>query len=157
MKKKLLVVLPVTVGLLLASGSMFAHHSDAVFNHEHMTTITGTVMRYMFINPHDRIYLNVEEDDGNVREWIVTGGPPSAMRRVGWHRKMFQPGEQLTISGHRYRDGRRIMIRMKILRTNDEEVSLGGAAGARFYREFMEKHGNRNDPSRFSEIGKKKQ
>jgi hypothetical protein len=46
---------------------------------------------------------------------------------------------------------------MKILRGNGEEVSLGGAAGARFYREFMEKYGKGNDPSRFSEIGKKKQ
>ncbi len=157
MKKKLLVVLPLTVGLLLASGSIFAHHSDAVFNHEHMTTITGTVMRYMFINPHDRIYLNVEEDDGNVSEWIVTGGPPSAMRRVGWHSKMFQPGEQLTVSGHQYKDGRQIMIRMRILRANGDEVPLGGAAGARFYREFMEKYGNGKDASRFSEFGKKKQ
>ncbi len=157
MKKKLLLVLWMTVGLLVASGTMLAHHSDAVFDHEHMTTVTGTVMRYLFINPHDQIYLNIEEDDGVVREWIITGGPPSAMRRLGWHRRMFQPGEQLTVSGHRYRDGRRIMIRMKILRANGEEAPLGGAAGARFYREFMAKYGNGKDPSRFSEMGKKKQ
>lgn len=156
MKEKLLVVLP-AVGLLLASSSIFAHHSNAVFNHEHMTTITGTVMRHMFINPHDRIYLNVEEDDGNVSEWIVTGGSPSSMRRLGWHSKMFQSGEQLTVSGHQYKDGRQIMIRMRILRANGDEVPLGGAAGARFYREFMEKYGKETDPSRFSELGKKKQ
>lgn len=157
MKNKLLVLVTVAVGMLIASGSMFAHHSDAVFNHEHITTITGTVTKHMFINPHDRIYLTVEEGDGIVEEWIVTGGPPSAMRRLGWHSKMFQPGEQLTVSGHQYKDGRRIIIRMKILRANGDEVPLGGAAGARFYREFMEKYGKGKDPSRFSELGKKKQ
>ena len=157
MKEKLLVVLPVIVGALLASGPIFAHHSNAVFNHEHMTTLTGSVVRHMFTNPHDQIYLNVEEDDGSVNEWIVTGGSPSSMRRVGWHSRMFQPGEQLTVSGHQYRDGRRIMIRMKILRANGEEIPLGGAAGAGFYIEFMEKYGSGSDPSRFSEIGKKRQ
>ena len=51
MKNKLLVLVTVAVGMLIAAGSMFAHHSDAVFNHEHITTITGTVTKHMFINP----------------------------------------------------------------------------------------------------------
>lgn len=153
MKNKLLIVWSVTVGLLIVSGPVFAHHSDAVFDKVHMVTITGTVTRHAFINPHDRIYLNVEEDDGNVQEWIVTGGSPPAMRRLGWHRKMFQIGEQLTVSGFRYRDGRRIMLRSKIVRANGEEAPLGGTAGRRFYDEFMEEYGH--DPSRFMEIGKK--
>ncbi|MEE8494165.1 MAG: hypothetical protein V3S25_08995, partial [Nitrospirales bacterium] len=66
---------------------------------------------------------------------------------------MFQIREQLTVSGFRYRDGRRIMLRAKIVRANGVEAPLGGTAGRRFYDEFMEEYGK--DPSRFTEIGKK--
>ena len=95
----------------------------------------------------------MEDDKGNLTEWIVTGGPPAEMRRIGWHSKMFKPGEQLTVSGLAYRDGRPIMIRMKIVRANGEEVSTAGTAGAGFYAEFMEKYGK--DPSRIRVVGKK--
>ena len=99
MKARLLTMSPVAVGLLFAAQSMLAHHSNAVFNHEHLTVITGTVTRFAFINPHAQIYLNVEDDKGKVVEWTVTGTTPAAMRRLGWNSNMFKPGEPLTITG----------------------------------------------------------
>ena len=153
MRKKVFAGLSVTMGILVISSLLLAHHSDSVFDNERVVTVTGTVIRHEFVNPHDRIMLSVEEADGQTYEWIVTGGPPAQMRRVGWHDKMFAAGEQLTVTGHRYRDGRRVMVRGKILRADGKEVPLGGAAGGRFLEEFMEKY--KNDKSRFSEIGKK--
>src|SRR2546422_11766471 len=125
MKTRVLTVSSVIVGLLLTAHPMLAHHSNAVFNHEHLTVITGTVTRFAFINPHAQIYVNVEDDKGKVVEWTVTGTTPAAMRRLGWTSNMFKPGEQLTITGMAYRDGRPIMINLKIVRANGEEVRIG--------------------------------
>ena len=99
MRTRLMTVSSVIVGLLLAATSMPAHHSNAVFDHDHLTVITGTVTRFAFINPHAQIYLNVEDSKGKVVEWTVTGTTPAAMRRLGWNTNMFKPGEQLTITG----------------------------------------------------------
>ena len=151
MKNRLLTASSVIVGLLLAAHSTPAHHSNAVFNHEHLTVVTGTVTRFAFINPHAQIYLNVEDDKGRVVEWTVTGTTPSAMRRLGWNSNMFKPGEQLTITGMAYRDGRPIMINLKIVRANGEEVRIG-ATEQGFYDAFLKRYGN--DPTRRSQRGK---
>ena len=140
----------VMVGLLLTGQSLLAHHSNAVFDHEHLTLITGTVTKFAFINPHAQIYVNVEDDKGRVVEWTVTGTTPSQMRRLGWNSNMFKPGEQVTITGMAYRDGRPIMINLKIVR-NGEEVRIG-ATEQGFYDAFLKKYGN--DPKRRTEIGK---
>ena len=151
MKNRLWTGLSVIVGLFLAPHSMPAHHSNAVFDHERLTVITGTVTRFAFINPHAQIYLNVEDNKGKVVEWTVTGTTPSAMRRLGWTSNMFKPGEQLTITGMAYRDGRPIMINLKIVRANDEEVRIG-ATEQGFYDAFLKKYGH--DQTRLSQIGK---
>jgi Family of unknown function (DUF6152) len=150
MNTRLSTVSLVTIALLLAACPVLAHHSNAVFDHEHLTVITGTVTRFAFINPHAQIYLNVEDDKGKVVEWTVTGTTPAAMRRLGWTSNMFKPGEQLTITGMAYRDGRPIMINLKIVRANGQEVRIG-ATEQGFYDAFLKQYGN--DPKRRSQIG----
>jgi hypothetical protein len=151
--KRILSFALAVLGFLVASISLFAHHSNAVFDHEHLTILTGTVIRHEFINPHDQLHLSVTDEKGKPTEWIVTGGPPSEMRRIGWSANMFKVGEELTVYGEAYRDGRPIMIRMRIVRANGDEVSTKGTAGFGFYQEFMEKYGK--DPSRIRTVGKK--
>ena len=152
MKTKLSTALLVVIGLLVAAAdSLLAHHSNAVFDHEHLTVITGTVTKFAFINPHAQIYLNVEDSKGKVVEWTVTGTTPSQMRRLGWTTSMFKPGEQLTITGTAYRDGRPIMINLKIVRANGEDVRIG-ATEQGFYDAYLKEFGN--DPKRRTAIGK---
>jgi uncharacterized protein DUF6152 len=153
MKHMLSFAMAAVFAFLAASGLLFAHHSNAVFDHEHLTILTGTVIRHEFINPHDQIHLSVTDGKGKITEWIVTGGPPAEMRRIGWSANMFKVGEELTVYGQAYRDGRPIMIRMRIVRSNGEEVSTKGTAGFGFYQEFMEKYGK--DDSRIHVVGKK--
>ena len=64
---------------------------------------------------------------------------------------MFKPGEQLTITGMAYRDGRPIMINLKIVRANGEDVRIG-ATEQGFYDDYLKKFGN--DPKRRTELGK---
>lgn len=151
MKKGSMALIRLLLSWVFLVGVGAAHHSNAVFNHEHLTTITGVVTRFAFINPHSQIYVNVEDENGNLVEWTVTGTPPSAMRRLGWTSKTFVPGEKLTITGMAYRDGRPVMIHLKISRANGESVRIG-ATEQGFYDEFQEKYAS--DPARYSKIGK---
>jgi hypothetical protein len=153
MKKKLSIALWTAVGLLIVSGSVFAHHSNSVYDRERLVTITGTVAKFEFINPHQLIYLSVEDDKGNPMEWIALGGAPNQMRRIGWTSKTVQTGEQLTISGFRFRDGRPQMLHVRLVRTNGEELPTSDVESG-FYEEFMKQHSA--DLSRYVNYGRKK-
>ena len=130
MTSRMLAVVSIAVGLIVASAPASAHHSASAYDSKQTVTLTGTVTQYEFINPHIIIHFSGKDAAGDVAEWSVIGGPPSKLARdkklgAYWNRDTFKPGEQLTISGNPYRDGRKIMNVTKIVRANGEDVPLG--------------------------------
>src|SRR5438874_7694770 len=124
MNARLLPTLFALVCLLMIPGRIFGHHSDSVYDQEHLTTITGTVTQFEFVNPHQLIHLDVKDPGGKVEQWVVLGGAPNQMRRLGWNSESVKPGEQLTVTGFRFRDGRSVMLHLKIVRANGDELRL---------------------------------
>ena len=125
MLRKVFAVLSVAAVLLIISGPMSAHHSDSMYDEEHFVSLTGTVNRFEFVNPHVLIHLDVKDDKGNVVTWTTLGGPPNRMSKgSGWTSKSFKQGEELTILGFPFRDGRPGMLFQKILRADGEEVRI---------------------------------
>ena len=84
----------------LAALPVLAHHSiDAEFDKTKPITVTGTVTKIDWMNPHIWIYLNVKDKDGKLVAWQFEGGPPNALRRGGWNRDSLKEGDQVTIKG----------------------------------------------------------
>lgn len=142
MNHKLVGVLLATAGFLPSSIPVFAHHSDSVFDQTRLVTIKGTVTRYDLINPHVTTYLDVTDDKGNVVQWICTGGAPNHQRRVGWTDHTLKPGDKLTISGFQYKDGRPIMLHVRVQRENGEVLGSSPGEASR-YKEFLDKEAQR--------------
>ncbi|WP_338241265.1 DUF6152 family protein [Aurantiacibacter hainanensis] len=96
-------IAPITaLGLALAIPA-FAHHSFAVyFDPEDTVSLEGTVTSFRFTNPHGTVVLDV---DG--QEWRAETNAPVVLRRRGWDRSSLRPGETVTLTGWRARDGRR--------------------------------------------------
>ena len=141
MKDRLLAVLLVVAGLLMISGSLFAHHSDSIYDQKRIVTITGTVTQFRFINPHHEIRLSVKNAKGQYDEWITFGGGPNeASRTLGWNSNTFKPGDKLTIYGFHYRDGRPAMTYLKIFRP-DGEVTIPTGAKAQFLKNYESAYG----------------
>lgn len=124
MKNKVLAVLSMSVGLLMVSGSMFAHHSVAVHDLTRIVTLEATVTKFEFINPHNLLHFDVKDAEGNVEKWVANAGHLAQMKKLGWNRDIFKPGDQITISGNPYKDGRRILLALKIVRANGEDIPL---------------------------------
>lgn len=122
MQNRVFVRWSATAWLILFSSSLFAHHSDSVFDQEKLVTITGNVTKFEFSNPHTRIHMDVEDKNGKVEPWVLTGGALGSMRIVGWTSRTIQRGEKLTVSGFQYWDGQKIMIHVDITRENGEKV-----------------------------------
>jgi hypothetical protein len=101
---------PAVIGLLAAllgaSAPAAAHHSfSAIFDAAKPVTLTGTVTRIEWMNPHTWIYLDVKKDDGSVEAWSFEMGSPNRLMRYGWNQDSLPTGATVTIAGSRARDG----------------------------------------------------
>ena len=125
MKTKLVVFLGLTAALLMISGSLLAHHSNAISDKDRLVTLTGTVTKFAFINPHVGLSFDVKDEHGNTVNWYTAGGSPMALHRdAGWTNKTIKAGEQLLVQGHPNRDGRPLMLTMRLYRCSGEMIPL---------------------------------
>jgi hypothetical protein len=96
----------VLVGLLLASSSVAAHHSFAMFDRTIEKVATGTVVRWTFNNPHSWLYMNVKSPDGTETLWSFEGSAPTALVQRGITGSTFEPGSTITVLYCPLKDGR---------------------------------------------------
>jgi hypothetical protein len=93
-------VLAVGVGIIATAAPVGAHHSfSAEYDRDKPLTVTGTVTKLEWTNPHARLYVDVAGEDGSVAHWDFELGPPNGLMRRGWRRDSLQPGHVVTISG----------------------------------------------------------
>jgi uncharacterized protein DUF6152 len=123
LKNKVLAVLCGTIGLLTASAPLLAHHNLAYFDTKTVTTVTGTVREFNWTNPHATIMLDVKDDKGEVVQWIIECGPPNQLHRDnGMSSESLKIGDQITVGGHPYKDGKKIMRPTRIVLPDGKEV-----------------------------------
>lgn len=93
--------------LVLASFSpAFGHHSFAAdFDSSKPVSLTGTVTRVAWMNPHATLYVDVKDGNGKITPWEFELASPNALLRLGWTRNSLRPGEVVTIGGFRAKDG----------------------------------------------------
>ena len=124
MRNKLVYAVLFSLCLLALSLPIFGHHSNAVVDKDKMITVTGSVTRFAFVNPHVAVYWNGQDAKGAVTEWYAAGAGPRALAEVGWNNKTFKPGEKILVQGHPLRDGRPIMAFRALYRCNGEGITL---------------------------------
>ena len=93
----------------MVAGSVYAHHSFAMFEMDKDVTYTGVVLEYKWVNPHVHITVDIKTgpsvDPATVGTWDVEGGSTNIMGRQGWTRATFKAGDASTLVGHPMKDG----------------------------------------------------
>ena len=93
---------------LLLSVPLFAHHGFAGrYDEVNPITLTGTVLELQFVNPHSIIVFEAKaEKTGNVERWQAELGGASVLHRNdGWTKDTLKPGDKITITGPRAKNG----------------------------------------------------
>jgi hypothetical protein len=70
-------------------------------------TLTGTVTKADWINPHIVVFMDAKGSNGAMENWKFENNPPAWFRRPGAGRVDFAKaiGQTITIEGVRARDG----------------------------------------------------
>jgi len=125
MNKNFATVVAFVIGVLVVSLTMHAHHSFAPFDTEHVVDITGTVTQFEWTNPHAYIHLDVKSDKGGVEKWAAELTGLAMLVRAGWSRDVVKPGDQVTVHGHRAKDGRTFMVIRSVVLPDGRELKNG--------------------------------
>ena len=86
-------VLSVLVAMAIPAA---AHHSFAVFDHTRTLTITGTVTKFQWTNPHAFLEVDVPQADGTMKHFSIELTSINMMQRVGWRSNMIKAGDKIS-------------------------------------------------------------
>jgi DNA/RNA endonuclease YhcR with UshA esterase domain len=121
------------VALLLSfsASSVAAHHNfRAEFDINSPFTVTGTVTRVEWTNPHTWFYVDVKDDKGVVTNWAMEMGSPNALMRAGWKRTSMNAGDAVSVDGYKSWDRKNTgNARTVILTKTGQKLFAASSAG----------------------------
>jgi hypothetical protein len=92
--------------LLAVAGAAAAHHSFAAqYDADKPVSLSGTVTKVEWTNPHARFYMDVKGEDGKVTNWNLELASPNVLKRAGWASTSLKQGDHVTVEGSMARSG----------------------------------------------------
>lgn len=126
-RKIIVVIFFIGFGFWTADNS-YAHHSFPVhYVADKLITVSGTVSRFRFANPHGVIFITVIDENGGEQKWKGETNSPNVLKRRGWTKESIRVGEKISITGWPARNGS-YLIRVSTVRLPDGDVLLGQPA-----------------------------
>ena len=107
-----------------------AHHSfPAQYDIDKPISLTGTVTKVEWTNPHIFIYADIPGESGVVESWAFEMGGPNALLRQGWKRDSLKPGDLVTFEGSLARDGSNLVNARTVTMTETGRKMFAGSSG----------------------------
>src|SRR5205823_5615996 len=98
----------VAVAIALFAVQATAHHSFAMFDHEKLITVSGTLKVFEWSNPHCWLHISaVDPATGKTADWSFEMGSVPQIAAQGWKADSVKAGDKITIVAHPLKDGSR--------------------------------------------------
>ena len=122
--KRILAVTAIVVAI--AASSVLAHHPfDAQYDWKRPVTITGTVTKFDWKNPHAMIELKGKDERGAEAQWSVELGSTAQLQKAGWTSRQFKAGDQITVDGWMSKDGSKLVSGKTVMVGNRQLFAAG--------------------------------
>jgi hypothetical protein len=98
----------VLAGALWVGCPAWAHHSYAMFDGTKTLTVTGTVAKLEWANPHVYVWVYVPNASAasGYDLYAFENGSTGVLARLGWSKSTFSVGEKITVQFWPLKDGR---------------------------------------------------
>jgi hypothetical protein len=128
--RKTVAIAAVCFGMLVASRPAGAHHAFAAeFDAARPLLLKGTVAKWELVNPHSWIHLDVKNADGTVTRWMVEGGSPNSLFRLGFTKDSLPKGSEIIVDGYQAKDGANRAVGKDLTFAKDgKRLFMGGSA-----------------------------
>ena len=121
----------IAAALLLATVPARAHHAfSAEFDIAKPIKLTGTLTKWEMINPHSWFHVDVKNPDGTIVPWLIEGGSPNQLIRLGVTKNTLKIGTEFIIEGYQARDGTNKGVGRSFLLADGRSLNLGGSAAS---------------------------
>jgi Family of unknown function (DUF6152) len=115
--------------LALATLPMQAHHAFAAeFDVNRPIKLRGTVTKMDWVNPHSWIHIDVKGDDGKVINWMIEGGSPNVLLRLGFSKGALPTGSEIVMEGYQAKDGSNRGVGKVLTFADGRKLFLGSSA-----------------------------
>ena len=117
----------VIVWAVLLSGAATAHHNmSGVYDFNDRVTLTGTLAKLDWRNPHMEIVVDAKRDSGQVESWKGEGPAPLFFKSRDIEKADFDKaiGKTMTIEVSRARDGSHSGLLRNIKMPDGKEINL---------------------------------
>jgi hypothetical protein len=112
MKRRVVIILTIWASLFAVSAR--AHHSFAATYFEDKTqTIEGTIVQFMFRNPHSFVHVEAPDDNGQMQRWAVEWAATAQLKEAGVSYESLKPGDHVIVTGNPGRNPADHRVRMQ--------------------------------------------
>ena len=124
MRARLLIAAVAAAGLLLAGTAVRAHHAFAAeFDVNKPLKLEGTLKKWDMVNPHSWFHVDVKGVT-----WMVEGGSPNQLIRMGVTKNTVPIGTALIIEAYQAKDGTNKAVGRNFVLPDGSRLFLGGSA-----------------------------
>ena len=124
MRTRLLLIALASTGLLLTVTSARAHHAFAAeFDVNKPLKLEGTLKKWDMVNPHSWFHIDIKGVP-----WMVEGGSPNQLIRMGVTKNTVKIGTPLVIEGYQAKDGTNKAVGRNFILPDGSRLFLGGSA-----------------------------
>lgn len=123
-KRSLSIVALAGAAVLAAIAPVRAHHAFAAeFDVNKPLKLEGKLIKWDMVNPHSWFHVNVKGT-----EWLIEGGSPNQLIRLGVTKNTIPIGTQLIIEGYQAKDGGMRAVGRNFILPDGSRLFLGGSA-----------------------------
>lgn len=125
MKRTLILAVAAAVGMLVVSPATAHHAFSAEYDIAAPVTLTGTLAKLEWINPHSWVHVDVKNADGTVTTWAVETMAANSLLRAGMHRSDFKIGTAVVVSGYKAKSGKPVAAGRSLKTPDGRDFLLG--------------------------------
>jgi Family of unknown function (DUF6152) len=114
---------------LASTHAVMAHHSFAMFDHDHQIKLHGKVTQFDWANPHVYIEMDAVDAKGATKHYTIECANPGILDRVGWKFNMIKVGDEITTIIAPLRTGEPGGLLKQVTLADGRKFGNGGPAG----------------------------